>query len=160
MLLVAGDGERLIVEVGTLVSPFELHDLDAEFALHGIDDLGFHIFFGSSGKALHRGDLDTMLDCELTNETDGVEVVRPEIMSPFGKTMGLVKHPGPYLPLGDGFDKRAIAELLGRDVEYANISETHPFHHLATLRHGEHAIESRRQLGSGLFGEIVDLILH
>ena len=101
-----------------------------------------------------------MLDCELTNETDGVKVVWPEIMSPFGETMGLVKHPGAYLSLRDGFDKRAIAELLGRDVENAYISETNPLHNFTTLRHGEHAIESRRQLGSGLFGKIVDLILH
>ena len=61
-------------------------------------------------------------------------------MPPFGQAMRLIKNPGTYLTLIDGLDKRAVTQLFGRNIQNSHISQPDPLHHLASLGHGQHAV--------------------
>ena len=135
-------------------------DPQAQLTLDDVDNLALNLSLGRGGEALHRRYPGLFPSCELADEADGVEVVGAEIMPPFGQTVGLVKDPGPNLALADQIDKPPVAQLLGRDVENADIAQADPFLDLAPLRQGEQAIDAGRNVGAGLAAEIVDLVFH
>src|SRR6266436_1409261 len=65
-------------------------------------DLFLDVLFGGRRKTGNRRNFHSLFVRKLPDESAGVQVVRPEVMSPFGQTMGLVEHPATDLSLGNG----------------------------------------------------------
>ena len=74
--------------------------------------------------------------------------------------MGLVEHPAADLALGDGLAERAVAQLLGRDVEQRHVAHPDSAQHVAPLRRGEQAVQRRGEGRARAPDQPVHLVLH
>ena len=119
-----------------------------------------HVLLGRGGEAGDGRNLHALLLGELPDEPAGVEVVGPEVVPPFGETMGLVEHPAADLALGDGLGEGAVAQLLRRDVEQRDVAQPDPAQHVAALRRREQAVEGRGKGRAGAPDQAVHLVLH
>ena len=104
-------------------------------------DLGDHFALGRGRHIHHRrhGRSHPFAD-----EPLGVEIIRAEIMPPFGKAVGLVKHPRANLALRDRIEKRPASQLLRRNVEQRNIAHGDAMQHVASLQRRQQPIQCRR----------------
>ena len=100
-------------ELQVLASRIGVQDiqLDPEFPLEVLGDLGLHVGLGGGGQAEDRW--WRILAGALPDEASHVPVVGPEVMTPLRKAVGLVQRPGADLPLGQGPAQGDAAQLLG-----------------------------------------------
>jgi hypothetical protein len=73
--------------------------------------------------------------------------------------MSLVEHPASDFALGDGVPERAIAQLLGRDIQQRHIPRSHPPQNISALRRREQPIQSGREWSARAAHQSVHLIL-
>ena len=117
-------------------------------------------FFRGCRKAADRRNRLILFLGKFPNETGGVEVVRPEVVTPFGKTVGLVKHPATDFALLENIADTDAAQLFRRNVQYGRIPQADSLEDLSAFRQ---SLESRYRFGKqrpGLFCQVVHLILH
>ena len=85
------------LQVGALSAAVEDIEVDAQFLLEILDDVGLHIGLGGRGQAQDRR--NRLIPRLLAYEAPYVPVVGPEVVPPLREAVRLVQHPTADLPL-------------------------------------------------------------
>ena len=123
-------------------------------------NLGDHVGLGGGREAGDGGHGDALALRQFLDEAGGIEIVGPEVMTPFGQAVRLVEDPAADLTRLQHPSERDIAQLLRGAIEDGDLAQADSFQHLAALRSGQQAVECRRVEAPGLEDQIVHLILH
>ena len=67
-----------------------------------VDDFCDNILIGSGCKTGDWGHGHILFGSECLDKPGRIQVIRPEIMAPFGETMRFIKYPAPYFTVFNG----------------------------------------------------------
>jgi hypothetical protein len=126
------------MEVGPLVTAGEQVNPQPQLTLEDIDNLARTSRLAVAVKHCTGWNPVCSRSREFADKADGIEIIGTEIVPPFRQTVGLVKDPGPDLPLADQTDKGTVTQLFRRDIENADIAQADAFLDRAPFRQGEH----------------------
>ena len=84
-----------------------------------INDAGFC----GGRKTTNRRHRLLLLLGKLPDETGGVQVVRPEVMPPFGKAVCFIKYPATDFALLENISYTEAAQLFGRNVQNRRVPQ-------------------------------------
>ena len=157
---VRGDGLDFEPEIVPLDAPFEKRELPAGLVLEIFEDLLFDISLGGGGEAGNRRDISALGPGKFADEPPGIEVIRAEIVPPFGEAVGFVENPAAYFALGDGLAKGTVAKLFRGDIQQRHVPEPDPAQHVAPLRRRQQAVKRRGEGCASAANQSVNLILH